>query len=63
MKLKNHPFFKTYRNLKYFLLLHLTLSLVIFITLVVHGVFDGDISGRIVQPFGTFKGLYNPEKY
>jgi len=63
MKLKNHAFFKKYRNFKYLLLLHLAFSLIIFTSELVHGVIDGNILGSFVKRYENYKAFDNPQKY
>ncbi|MTH14130.1 hypothetical protein [Flavobacterium sp. LC2016-01] len=63
MKLKNHRFFKKYRNLKYFLLVHLFFSLLVFISLLVHGIIDGNILETLTNPYKNYTALSNQKKY
>jgi hypothetical protein len=63
MKLKNHPFFKKYRYLKYALLLHLFFSVLIFISVLVRGyIYQYPLLG-LKKPFENYKALTNPKKY
>lgn len=63
MNLKNHPFFKKYRNVKIILLVHLIFSLIICVTQLVHGFIDKDVLGTFEKPFENYKAFHNPEKY
>ncbi|MFD2938777.1 hypothetical protein [Flavobacterium notoginsengisoli] len=63
MNLKNHSFFKKYRYFKYFLLVHLFFSVLIFISQLVHGVINGSIIEQIKKPYQNYTALSNPEKY
>lgn len=63
MKRKKHPFFRKNKTMKYFLLVHLAISLVFVISQFVHGCIEGNPLKSIAEPFENLKALYNPEKY
>lgn len=63
MELKNHPFFKKYRYLKYALLLHLFFSALIFISVLVRGYIYQYPLLSLKKPFENYKALSNPKKY
>lgn len=63
MKRKKHPFFQKNKAMKYFLLVHLAISLVLVITQLVHGCIEKDPIKSIAKPFENLKALNNPEKY
>lgn len=63
MNLKNHPFFKKYRNLKIILLVHFIFSLIICVSMLGHGITNKDILGTFKKAFDNHKAFSNPEKY
>lgn len=63
MNLKNHPFFKKYKIIKILLLVHLVFSLVIFVSVLMHGISEKDILGTFAKAFENHKAFENPEKY
>lgn len=63
MKRKRHPFFQKNKTMKYFLLVHLVISLVFVISQFVHGCTEGNPLKSIVRPFENFKALNKPKKY
>lgn len=63
MTLKNHPFFKKYKNLKIGLLLHLFFSLLIFISGLVRGYINNAPLLGLKKPYENYTALSNPEKY
>lgn len=63
MNLKNHPFFKKYKIIKILLLVHLVFSLVIFVSVLMHGIAEKNILGTFAKAFENHKAFENPEKY
>nr|WP_294788018.1 hypothetical protein [uncultured Flavobacterium sp.] len=63
MKLRKHPFFQKNKSFKYFLLVHLVISLIAFIFQLVHGCLEGNALKSISKPYQNYKALNNPEKY
>ncbi|WP_426485923.1 hypothetical protein [Flavobacterium sp. 2] len=63
MNLKNHPFFKKYKYVKIILLVHFIFSLIICVSMLVHGIKDNDILGTFEKAFDNHKAFNNPEKY
>lgn len=63
MNLKKHSFFKKCRYFKYFLLVHLFFSGVVFVSQLVHGVANDAILEQIKKPYQNYTAILNPEKY
>jgi hypothetical protein len=63
MKIKNNIFFKKYKIIKIFLLVHLSFSLITSISGLVHGYIQGNIKVSFQKRFENYKALSNPEKY
>ncbi|MRX67383.1 hypothetical protein SAMN06265349_1011068 [Flavobacterium resistens] len=63
MNLKNHPFFKKYKYVKIILLVHFIFSLIVCVSMLVHGIKDKDILGTFEKAFDNHKAFNNPEKY
>jgi len=61
--MKNNSFFKKYKIIKIILLTHLIFSLIVTITLAVHGFMDGNVMGRFKKNYENYIALSNPEKY
>jgi hypothetical protein len=63
MKIKNNNFFKKYKIIKIVLLIHLATSLIVTITMAVHGLIDGNVKKPFQENYENYMALYNPEKY
>lgn len=63
MNLKNHPFFKKYKYVKYVVLAHLAISLLTLTISLVNGFINQDVIGFFKAPYQNYKALDNPEKY
>ena len=63
MNIKDHPFFKKYRYLKYLLLFHLFFSLLVFISGLFYGYTNGDPLLGLKKNYNNYTALSNPEKY
>ncbi|MCR4030451.1 MULTISPECIES: hypothetical protein [Flavobacterium] len=63
MKLRKHPFFQKNKSFKYFLLVHLVISLIFCVSQLIHGFIKGDPFKSIAKPFENLKALSIPEKY
>lgn len=61
--MKNITFFKKYKIIKIVLLIHLVTSLIVTITMAVHGIIDGDIKKPFQETYQNYIALYNLEKY
>lgn len=61
--MKNIAFLKKYKIIKIILLTHLVFSLIITITLAVHGFKDGNITERFEKNYDNYIALSNPGKY
>ena len=61
--MKNIAFFKKYKIIKIILLTHLVFSLIVTITLAVHGFMDGNVMGRFKKNYENYIALSNPGKY
>lgn len=61
--MKNITFFKKYKIIKIVLLIHLATSLIVTITMAVHGLIDGDIKKPFQENYENYIALYNPKEY
>lgn len=63
MKLRKHPFFQKNKSFKYFLLVHLVISLIFCVSQLIHGALEGSPFKSLAKPFENFKALSSREKY
>jgi hypothetical protein len=61
--MKNITFLKKYKTIKILLITHLVFSLIVTISLAVHGFNEGNVTGRFVKNYENYIALSNPEKY